>query len=90
MSWNSVVSLGPDFRDWPRESWGSRDRVQAAREDRVRALTREPPRSFEPLPVFAPNPMGGFSLYSKPRRRGDTYRSRQIDALLEQLGVGRR
>ena len=93
MSWNGVISVGDDRRDWPRSSWGSRDRAQAAREDRVRAelnaLTREPEREFKPLPVQAPNPMGGFSLYAKPRRRGETYRSREVDRLIDSV-LGRR
>jgi hypothetical protein len=44
----------------------------------------------EPFPVRPAHPVPGFSQYDKPRRRGESYRSRQIDALLGQLGIGRR
>ena len=41
---------------------------------RVAALTYEPAREFEALPVFSPNPMPAFSLHTKPSRRGQSYR----------------
>ena len=49
------------------------------------ALTREPEREWEALPVMAQNPMPAFSLYAKPRRRGvdDSARSRNVDAIIE-------
>jgi hypothetical protein len=59
-------------------------KARKAREDRLRALTTEPPREFEALPTMSPNPMPAFSLYSKPRRRGvdDSARARNVDAII--------
>ena len=70
---------------------GGRPRCGTCRMCRaLAALTREPEREFEALPTQSPNPMGTFSLHVKPPRRGQSFRSRQIDALLESLGYGRR
>jgi hypothetical protein len=92
MSWNNIVSLGDDdFRRYPRRYWGSKDRARAAREDRIRAelkaLTHTPAREFEPLPIQSPNPMGAFSLNPRPSRLGQGARSRNVDQLLEHLGI---
>ena len=43
--------------------------------------------NLAPLPVVPQHAMSGFSLYAKPHRRGETAHDRQIDALLEQLGI---
>jgi hypothetical protein len=66
MNWNGIITVGDDWRDWPRETWGSQDRAKARREARgraeVKALTTQPPRAFEPLPVVPLHTMPGFSL----------------------------
>jgi hypothetical protein len=46
--------------------------------------------SIEPLPVQPQHVLSSFSLHSPPQRRGQSARSKSIDAVLEHLGLGRR
>ena len=64
--------------------WGEGAEARKAREDRLRALTREPVREFEALPSMAPNPMPAFSLYAPPNL--DASR-RRANAALEKAGL---
>ena len=63
---------------------GEGAKARKARAARLRALTREPVREFEAVPTMSQRPMGAFSLYSKPRRRGvdDSARARNVDAII--------
>lgn len=83
----NIISVGDDFRDWPKELWGTRDRARARAEDRARAqlkaMTLRPEREFKPLPLGQPVPgVSGFRLYEKPR-----WSLREIDRRLEKHGV---
>lgn len=40
-----------------------------------------------PLPVRPAHLMPAFSLYDKPRLRGETYRNREVDGLLAAMGI---
>jgi hypothetical protein len=51
---------------------GGRPRCRTCRRCReLAAVTREPEQEFKPLPIQAPNALGGFSLHAKPPRRGE-------------------
>jgi hypothetical protein len=40
-----------------------------------------------PLPVQPAHLMPAFSLFDNPRRRGETYRNREVDRLLAAIGL---
>ena len=81
MTDNGIISIGDDFRRWPRKFWGSRDREVA---DALDAQTR---RLRETGPLLPPPPnLVSFSLYED--RQGDRdRRRREIDRLLEKHGL---
>jgi hypothetical protein len=64
---------------------GSCRRCQALAGARLRL-----PETELRLPVVPQHTMPGFSLDAPKRRRGESARSREVDRLLEQLGLGRR
>jgi hypothetical protein len=91
----NVISVGDDYREWPRETWGTRDQVRAAREERARAeverLTKGLPSSWQPYEPGARD-MPGFRRLNAPRSRASDPRGRRVDKILEHLGIepGRR
>lgn len=82
----NIVSVGDDWRSWPRETWGTRDRVHAARRERVRAQLKGFPSSWEAFDPGARD-MPGFRHLNPPRSRATDARGRQIDAILDHLGI---
>jgi hypothetical protein len=52
----NVISIGDDFRRYPREHWGTRDRVRAAREDRVKAMAEGTRPGVPAVPAGPPVP----------------------------------
>jgi hypothetical protein len=90
-----VISIGSDFRDYPREFWGTRDRARARAEDRARALlqaSRPLPAAFGPLPgppvSFSVNPLRlDAPVSSAERRRLGLPPRHELDARLAKLGI---
>lgn len=82
-----VVSISDDFRRFPRETWGTRDRVRAAREDRARAATarlKPLPGAWEPfLPQFSGS-LGGWESDAEHRERQERQR---LNARLRKHGI---
>ena len=77
-----VISVGDDFRDWPTETWGSRDRERARAQDRV-ALEASASKNVLPLAVpMTPGSASAFTLDAPPRPPRDPQAGRDIDDVL--------
>ena len=80
---DKIITLGPDYREWPRKYWGTRDR---AREEALKAQSARL-QSVEPL-TPPPTPAVSVSLYGE---QGDRERRRrEIDRLLVKHGLKER
>jgi len=82
-----------DWGDYPSYLASVQERARNAPAERARrqvsALSK--PDRFEPLPVQPLHPMADIGpLFTKPTPRWKNARSKNVDMLLEQLGVGRR
>jgi hypothetical protein len=85
-----IVSLGEDYRQWPRAWWGSRDIA----DDRARAAleaSRPLPTTFAPLPgppvSLSVNPFSDPPPSSADRRRLGLPPRADLDARLKALGI---
>jgi hypothetical protein len=68
-----IVSVGKDFRDWPPETWGTRDWREYREQEAVRA-------TLPPLPQHSLQGFGG--LHEATASRAER-RARAVDELIE-------
>jgi len=85
MSDPKIISIGDDYRQYPKRFWGTRDKARAAAEARASAQLR----AVQPLPgKSVPGDPSAFRLYGHGGERGrDEARARRVDRLLGELGI---
>jgi hypothetical protein len=79
-----LVSVGDDWRSWPPELWGTRDRARAERE----RWANERHQPFGPGPIVeSPHALKGFGgLYDRGRPRPSA-QAIAADHVLKSFGV---
>jgi len=85
MSDPKIISIGDDYRQYPKRFWGTRDKARAADEASARAQLRE----LQPLPGKpVPGDPSALRLYGHGGQRGrDEARTRRVETLLGELGI---